>query len=67
MYLECRHCGNPNIDLVPHYNSDMFTSFYCPDCKTYIGPNDVKQYYSLATHYTNTNFKSILVTDKQIR
>lgn len=61
MYLICKRCGTDDIELTSPY--DRYP-FYCNKCKRYIKFDDVKEYRTLSTHYSNTNFKSLLVISK---
>lgn len=63
MFLECGICGNPNIELNGPYDK---RPFYCPQCGNELGFEEVRQFKSVATHYTNDRYRSILVTDMLI-
>ena len=53
MFLECGICGNPNIELNGPYDK---RPFYCPQCGNDLGFEEVRQFKSVATHYTNVNY-----------
>lgn len=58
MYLVCKHCGNDRI-IITHL-FDKYP-FYCDECKVYLDKTEVTEYKTLATHYINGNYKSLLV------
>lgn len=60
MYIECGHCKNPNITML---TNDSSHAFYCKQCNRFLKLNEVKKYTSLASHYMNDRYCSILVVD----
>ena len=61
MYLVCKHCESYDIEITSPYDN---YPFYCNSCSQYLGFDEVKNYVTLATHYSNPDYKSILVVKK---
>ena len=58
MYLECKKCNSPDIELTSPYDN---YPFYCDNCKEYLGFEDVKEYVALNTHYANSTLVHLMI------
>ena len=57
MYLECKKCNSPDIEITSPYDN---YPFYCNKCEEFLRHDEVLEYQTLSTHYSNKDFINLL-------
>lgn len=58
MYLECKKCNSPDIEVTSPYDN---YPFYCNICEQFLKHDEVKEYKAVSNSYASQSFTQLLV------